>query len=145
MGELKLRDSVTALRGVGPGSAKRLARLDITEIRDLLLHLPLRYQDRTRTMPLGELAVGTECLVVGEVLGADVNYGRRRSLLVRLQDDSGRLAMRLFHYSRGQRESFAPGAWVRCFGAVRMGPAGPEMVHPDYRVFPRSRHHLHLN
>ena len=136
MGELKLRDSVTALRGVGPGSAKRLARLGITEIRDLLLHLPLRYQDRTRTMPLGELAVGTECLVVGEVLGADVNYGRRRSLLVRLQDDSGRLAMRLFHYSRGQRESFAPGAWVRCFGAVRMGPAGPEMVHPDYRVYP---------
>ncbi len=136
MGGLKLRDSVTALRGVGPGSAKRLARLGIAEIRDLLLHLPLRYQDRTRTMPLGELAAGTECLVAGEVLGADVNYGRRRSLLVRLQDDSGRLAMRLFHYSRGQRESFAPGTWVRCFGAVRMGPMGLEMVHPEYRVFP---------
>ena len=136
MGGLKLRDSVTALRGVGPGSAKRLARLGIAEIRDLLLHLPLRYQDRTRTTPLGELAAGTECLVAGEVLGADVNYGRRRSLLVRLQDDSGRLAMRLFHYSRGQRESFAPGAWVRCFGAVRMGPMGLEMVHPEYRLFP---------
>ena len=136
MGGLKLRDSVTALRGVGPGSAKRLARLGIAEIRDLLLHLPLRYQDRTRTTPLGELAAGTECLVVGEVMGADMNYGRRRSLLVRLQDDRGRLAMRLFHYSRGQRESFAPGAWVRCFGTVRMGPAGLEMVHPDYRIFP---------
>ncbi|MYE22429.1 MAG: ATP-dependent DNA helicase RecG [Gammaproteobacteria bacterium] len=136
MGGLKLRDSVTALRGVGPGSAKRLARLGIAEIRDLLLHLPLRYQDRTRTTPLGELAAGTECLVAGEILGADVNYGRRRSLLVRLQDDSGRLAMRLFHYSRGQRESFAPGAWVRCFGAVRMGPLGLEMVHPEYRLFP---------
>ncbi|MDE0690950.1 MAG: ATP-dependent DNA helicase RecG [Gammaproteobacteria bacterium] len=136
MGGLKLRDSVTALRGVGPGSAKRLARLGIAEIRDLLLHLPLRYQDRTRTTPLGELAAGTECLVAGEILGADVNYGRRRSLLVRLQDDSGRLAMRLFHYSRGQRESFAPGAWVRCFGVVRMGPAGHEMVHPEYRLFP---------
>ena len=136
MGGLKLRDSVTALRGVGPGSAKRLARLGISEIRDLLLHLPLRYQDRTRTTPLGELAAGTECLVAGEILGADVNYGRRRSLLVRLQDDSGRLAMRLFHYSRGQRESFAPGAWVRCFGVVRMGPAGLEMVHPEYRLFP---------
>ena len=136
MGGLKLRDSVTALRGVGPGSAKRLARLGIAEIRDLLLHLPLRYQDRTRTIPLGELAAGSECLVAGEVLGADVNYGRRRSLLVRLQDDSGRLAVRLFHYSRGQRESFAPGVWVRCFGAVRMGPLGLEMVHPDYRIFP---------
>ncbi len=136
MGGLKLRDSVTALRGVGPGSAKRLARLGIAEVRDLLLHLPLRYQDRTRTTPLGELAAGTECLVAGEILGAELNYGRRRSLLVRLQDDSGRLAMRLFHYSRGQRESFAPGAWVRCFGAVRMGPLGLEMVHPEYRLFP---------
>ena len=136
MGGLKLRDSVTALRGVGPGSAKRLARLGIAEIRDLLLHLPLRYQDRTRTTPLGQLAAGTECLVAAEILGADINYGRRRSLLVRLQDDSGRLAMRLFHYSRGQREAFTPGAWVRCFGTVRMGPAGPEMVHPEYRLFP---------
>ena len=136
MGGLKLRDSVTALRGVGPGSAKRLARLGIAEVRDLLLHLPLRYQDRTRTTPLGELEAGTECLVAGEILGAEVNYGRRRSLLVRLQDDSGRLAMRLFHYSRGQRESFAPGAWVRCFGTARMGPTGPEMVHPEYRLFP---------
>ncbi len=136
MGGLELRDSVTALRGVGPGSARRLARLGIAEVRDLLLHLPLRYQDRTRTMPLGELAGGEECLVVAEVIGAEVNYGRRRSLLVRLQDDSGRLAIRLFHYSRNQRESFAPGTWVQCFGAVRMGPAGLEMVHPDYRLFP---------
>ena len=85
MGGLKLRDSVTVLRGVGPGSAKRLARLGIAEIRDLLLHLPLRYQDRTRTVPLGELAAGTECLVAGEVLAADVNYGRRRSLLAPLK------------------------------------------------------------
>ena len=136
MGGLKLRDSVTALRGVGPGSAKRLARLGIAEVRDLLLHLPLRYQDRTRTIPLGELAAGEECLVVAEVMGAEPHYGRRRSLVVRLRDESGRLAMRLFHYSRNQKAAFAPGAWVRCFGAVRMGPTGLEMVHPDYRLFP---------
>ena len=136
MGGLKLRDSVTALRGVGPGSAKRLARLGIAEVRDLLLHLPLRYQDRTRTIPLGELAAGEECLVVAEVMGAEPHYGRRRSLVVRLHDESGRLAMRLFHYSRNQKAAFAPGAWVRCFGVVRMGPTGLEMVHPDYRLFP---------
>lgn len=124
------------MRGIGAGTAAKLERLGIADVRDLILHLPARYQDRTRSRPLAELAAGDECLVTAEIASAGLAYGRRRSLVVRLADDTGRLSLRLFHFSRGQSEAFARGAWVRCFGAVRMGPTGLEMAHPEYRIFP---------
>ena len=125
---------VTDLPGVGPGTAEKLARLNVETIGDLILHLPYRYQDRTRSVPFDELEPGSECLVTGRVTASAVAYGRRRSLLTRLTDERGALSIRLFHYSRSQQQGIRPGMWMRCFGEVRMGPAGKEMVHPEYRM-----------
>ena len=129
---------VAALRGVGPSLAASLARLGIHRVMDLLLHLPFRYQDRTRAVPLGELAPGRECLVQGRVLDSAPAYGRRRSWLVTLDDGSGILRLRFFHFSRRQFAGLKPGHCMRCFGEVRFGAGGLEMVHPEYRAYPAT-------
>ena len=133
---MKPSDPVTVLHRVGPAAARNLSRLGIVSIGDLLLHLPMRYEDRTRHVPLREVEIGQSCLVAGELVRSNMAYGRRRSLTATLSDGAGFLTMRLFHFSRRQLEALRPGVWLRCFGEVRAGPAGREMVHPEYRVLP---------
>lgn len=130
----ELSSPVTALSGVGPALAEKLARLDVATVEDLLFLLPLRYEDRTRQVKIGALSIGRRCLVAGEVLLAETVYRRRRSLLVRIGDGTGQLTLRFFYFSRAQQAQFKPGTRVSCFGEVRRGPDGPEMVHPEYRL-----------
>lgn len=125
---------VTELSGVGDALALKLARLRISTLADLLFHMPLRYQDRTRITPIGTLRAGQEAVVEGEVAASDVVRGRRRSLLVRLKDGSGILSLRFFHFSPAQQQQFQPGVQVRCFGEARAGATGLEIYHPEYRL-----------
>ncbi|HEV3180602.1 MAG TPA: ATP-dependent DNA helicase RecG [Steroidobacteraceae bacterium] len=125
--------AVTALRGVGAALATRLARLGVTRVSDLLFLLPLRYEDRTQLSPLGSLLPGTRAAVEGEIQLTEVAYRGRRQLLSRISDGSGQLTLRFFHFSAGQQQALARGTRVRCFGEVRRGPLGLEMVHPEYR------------
>jgi ATP-dependent DNA helicase RecG len=125
---------VTDLKGVGPRVAERLARLGICSIPDLLFHLPLRYQDRTRVVRIAALRPGEEVVVEAQVLDAQVLYRRRRSLWVEVGDGDARLGLRLFHFSAAQRHALSPGVRIRCFGVVRAGPQGLEMIHPEYRL-----------
>ncbi|OBS08325.1 ATP-dependent DNA helicase RecG [Acidihalobacter prosperus] len=134
MTALSLQSPVAAMKGVGERLAERLARLGIERVEDLLFHLPLRYQDRSRLTPLGGLRPQQEVQVQGRVLHAEVVVRRRRALLVRIGDDSGQLTLRFFHFGGTQRQQFAPGHCVRAFGEVRAGAAGLEMVHPEYRI-----------
>ncbi|MGD9602757.1 MAG: ATP-dependent DNA helicase RecG [Gammaproteobacteria bacterium] len=130
---LTLDDPVARLSGVGPRVRERLERLGVTSIRDVLYHLPLRYQDRTRLTAIGALAPKMEVVIEGQVLNSQVQFGRRRSLLVRLEDDTGTITLRFFHFNREQQLRMSPGCNVRCFGEVRRGPQSLEMVHPECR------------
>ncbi|MDX1799754.1 MAG: ATP-dependent DNA helicase RecG [Marinobacter sp.] len=127
---------VTALKGVGSALAGTLARLGIESVQDLLFHLPHRYEDRTRIIPMGSLRVGDVGVVEGEVIKTDLVMGRRRSLQVTLRDDSGFLVMRFFHFNAAQKNQLGEGARVRCYGEVRPGRAGYEFYHPEYQVNP---------
>ncbi len=124
------------MRGVGPRLAERLARLDLLTVQDLLLHLPLRYQDRSHPRPIGALLPGEVALVEGQVAEARISQGQRRALKVRLLDPSGALQLRFFHFGGYQTANLIPGARLRCFGEVRARPGDPtlEMIHPEYRV-----------
>jgi len=124
---------VTSLRGVGAALAVTLERLGLRTVQDVLFHLPLRYEDRTRVVPIGTLRAGDRAVVEGEVQLAEVVFRRRRALLCRIADGSGFLTLRFFHFSAAQQESLARGARLRCFGEARPGPAGLEIVHPEYR------------
>jgi ATP-dependent DNA helicase RecG len=125
---------VTALKGVGAALAEKLAKVGLENLQDILFHLPTRYQDRTRITPIGELRPGQDAVVEGIVGGADVVMGRRRSLLVRLQDGSGTLSLRFFHFSQAQKEGLKRGTQLRCYGEVRPGATGLEIYHPEYRA-----------
>ena len=129
-----LDQPLTALRGVGPDLARKLAGLELQRVGDLLFHLPLRYEDRRAFVPMARLQPDRDQLVRGVVEHAEQKFGRRRSLLVSVRDDSGWLRLRFFHYNRQQAESFRRGRHVRCFGTVRAGPGGLEIVHPEYRL-----------
>jgi len=124
---------VTALRGVAAALAARLERLGVTSVADLLLLLPLRYEDRTRVSAIGALTPGARATVEGEVQLTEVAYRRRRQLLTRISDGSGFLTLRFFYFSASQQQGLVRGTRLRAFGEVRRGPLGLEMVHPEYR------------
>lgn len=125
---------LTVLRGVGPGVAARLSALHLHTLQDLLFHLPLRYQDRTRISPIAASRIGSELLLEGQVLGCEITFGRRRSLLCRIKDATGIITLRFYHFSAAQKNALTPGALVRCYGEVRAGKTGPELYHPEYQV-----------
>lgn len=125
---------VTTLAGVGDALAAKLERLDIQRVMDLLFHLPLRYQDRTRVVPIASLRAGQEAVIEGEVTAAEIVQGRRRSLLVRLRDGSGVVSLRFFHFAMAQVQQFTRGTRIRLFGEARTGSTGIELYHPEYQL-----------
>ena len=131
---IALDEVVTRLHGVGEKVAEHLAKLRIARVGDLLFHLPLRYQDRTRLTPIGALRFNREAQVEGVIEVAQVVFGRRRALVVRVADGSGAINLRFFHFNSAQQQRLAIGRRVRCFGEVRRGPNSLEMVHPECQV-----------
>ena len=126
--------TIESLPGVGPKLAERLAKLGVLRVGDLVCLLPQRYEDRTALRPLGSLVPGEKALIEGDVQLAEVAFRRRRQLLCRLADGTGAMTLRFFHFTRSQQHSLAKGARVRCYGEVRIGSAGFEMVHPEHRL-----------
>lgn len=131
MGSVPEPSSLTVLKGVGPALEEKLNRLGLRSVEDVLFHLPLRYQDRTRIMPIGALRPGMDGVIEGVILGADVVMGRRRSLLCRIQDGSGTLSLRFYYFSAALKASLQRGSHWRCYGEVRTGASGLEIYHPE--------------
>ena len=121
------------LRGVGPALADKLARLGVFQVQDLLFVLPMRYEDRTQISPMGSVRPGSRVVVEGEIQLSDVKYRGRRQLMCRIADGTGSLTLRFFYFSGAQQAGLARGTRIRCYGEVRRGPFGPEIVHPEYR------------
>ena len=124
---------VACLRGVGPALAEKLAKLGVTQVQDLLFVLPSRYEDRTQISEIGSVRPGMRAVVEGEIQLTEVAYRRRRQLLCRIADGTGSLTLRFFYFSGAQQANLARGTRIRCFGEVRRGPLGLEIVHPEYR------------
>ncbi|WP_428241515.1 ATP-dependent DNA helicase RecG [Gynuella sp.] len=125
---------LTNLKGVGEKLVEKLNKIGVFQPLDLLFHLPYRYQDRTRIAPIGGLRFGQAVVVEAEVRAAQVVFGKRRSLVVRVQDGTGTLTLRFFHFSAAQKNQFVSGNRVRCYGEVRTGSTGYEMYHPEYKL-----------
>jgi ATP-dependent DNA helicase RecG len=124
---------VATLRGVGPALAEKLAKLGVSQVQDLLFVLPSRYEDRTQISEIGALRAGSRSVVEGEIQLAEVAYRRRRQLLCRITDGTGSLTLRFFYFSAAQQANLTRGTRIRCFGEIRRGPLGLEIVHPEYR------------
>ena len=118
-----------------PSSLKaKLAKLGIRREFDLVLHLPLRYEDETRLTPIAEAREGVPVQVEGTVTESRIAYRPRRQLVCRIEDESGSLYMRFLNFYGSQAKALVAGARVRAFGEVRPGFFGAEMIHPRYRM-----------
>jgi len=124
------------LKGVGPKVAEKLSKIGLNTIQDVLFHLPFRYEDRTRVVPIGSLHQGQSALIEGEIDYADISFTRsgkrRRVLLVHLTDGTGSVVLRFFYFNKQQQQALCAGAKLRCFGDARLGKSSLEMVHPEY-------------
>ncbi|KZC40243.1 UNVERIFIED_ORG: ATP-dependent DNA helicase RecG, partial [Rhodanobacter sp. FW104-R5] len=123
-----------ALPGVGPALVAALARLGLERVQDLWFHLPLRYEDKTRITAIADLRVGERAQVEGVVEAVERGFRYRPQLKVAIGDASRQtLLLRFFHFNRAQAEQLLPGTRLLCYGEVRHGAQGLEMVHPNYQ------------
>lgn len=129
-----LLEPVSSLSGVGPQSVIRFQKLGIYCIKDLLFHLPLRYQDRTRIYPINSLQPNMAVLFCGTVEFTEVLMTGRRSLICRISDSTGYITLKFFHFTAKQKSDLSPGTLISCFGEIRHGYQGKEIVHPEYKI-----------
>ena len=117
-------------------ATEKLARLGITREEDLVLHLPLRYEDHTRITPLAKVKVGETAQTEGIVVSTEIQYRPRRQLVCLIRDDAreASLVLRFFSFYPSHQKTLRSGARVRVFGDVRSGYYGPEIVHPQFKI-----------
>lgn len=124
---------VTTLKGVGPGMASKLEKIGLVSLQDVLFHLPLRYEDRTRITTIRDLVPGIYTNIIGEITQNEIIQGKRRMMLVTINDGTGSVNLRFFHFSASQKNSLAIGLSIRCYGEINRGMRGFEIVHPEYK------------
>ena len=125
---------ITELKGVGPKMAERLLKLGILTVQDMLFHLPLRYEDRTRLYAISELSLHSHVSVEATIETSQITFGKRRMLVCQINDGTGRLTLRFFNFTAAQKNAFSAGKIIRCFGEIRRGRVGFEMSHPEYSI-----------
>lgn len=130
----RLNQAVTSLIGITKDTAKRLEKLHILVIQDLLFHLPLRYENRVENCQIAALTLGQQVLINGRVEFVDILRRKKRSMICRINDGTGYIDLRFFHFTIRQFNALKPGILLSCFGAVRQGYAGLEIIHPEYKI-----------
>ena len=130
-----LLQPLTQLKGIGPQLAQKFLQLDIKNIADLLFHLPRGYQDRTQITPIKNIQLGQHLTISGTITQVRQIYKRRKMLICHLSDESSSIILRFFYFQAFQLQQLREGQQCRCFGEVRLGYDGLEMIHPEYRVF----------
>lgn len=123
---------VESLKGVGPSLRNKLLKIGIKTVEDVVFHLPLRYEDRTKISSIDSVTPGRAYLLEGKITQIKVMYGRRRSLLAFLEDPTGKIGLRFYYFSKYQQENLKHIKKLRCYGEVRQGSTGPEIYHPEY-------------
>ncbi|MFT5138301.1 MAG: ATP-dependent DNA helicase RecG [Arenicella sp.] len=137
--------ALTQLKGVGPKLAQQFSDWGIHDLVNLLFHLPFRYEDRTRITPIATLRPQQTYVVQGFVRSSQILFGKRRSLSVRIQDQSGSLGLRFFHFTASQKNQFEDGVEIRCYGEARRGASGLEIYHPEYQLVSADEGELEQN
>jgi ATP-dependent DNA helicase RecG len=130
---------LSTFKGVGPSLAEKLEKIGLLSAQDMLFHLPLRYEDKTRITTVRDLLVGTSTNIIGEITDNQITHGKRRMMVVTLNDGTGNLQLCFFSFSASQRNSLAVGKNIRCYGEVKRGPRGYQIVHPEYKALDDDR------
>ena len=146
MSQLLSAIPLNSLSGVGAKVAEKLEKVGLNNVQDLLFHLPLRYEDRTRIYPIVKLHAGLWAAVQGKVMHVDTIFGKRKMLTVKISDGNGTITLRFFNFTAGMKNNFAEGKQVHAYGEIKRGNMGLEIVHPDYKFFaPRQQPDVEAN
>ncbi len=146
MSQLLSAIPLNSLSGVGAKVAEKLEKVGLNNVQDLLFHLPLRYEDRTRIYPIVKLHAGLWAAVQGKVMHVDTIFGKRKMLAVKISDGNGTITLRFFNFTAGMKNNFAEGKQVHAYGEIKRGNMGLEIVHPDYKFFaPRQQPGVEAN
>ena len=124
---------IESLKGVGSKLAGTLQKLGLLSVQDLLFHLPHRYVDRTCITDIGELNAMQSAVIQGVITGSRVVYGKKRSLVVTLADNTGQITLRFYFFTSAQQKQLSEGQCLRCYGEARPGALGLELYHPEYQ------------
>lgn len=126
--------ALSTLKGVGPSMTAKLEKIGLLSVQDLLFHLPLRYEDRTRVTTIRDCLPGTHTNIIGEITSNQITNGKRRMLLVTLNDGTGNVQLCFFSFTASQKNNLSVGRTIRCYGEIKRGPRGFQIVHPEYRA-----------
>lgn len=137
-----LSEPCDILPGVGPALAAKLAKCGIHTLQDLLFHLPFRYQDRTRITAIADTRLHDWCVIVGKVVQTRISYGRKRTLHCYVEDKTGTIQLRFFHFNNQQMQAMNNSASIRIFGEIRNKDPMPDMVHPEYQLLDDETIHV---
>jgi len=121
-------------KGVGPKVLEKLSAMGLGTVEDMLFHFPLRYQDKTRLTPIGELREGVDAMVRGTIRASGIARGRRPTLIVKVDDGTGLVTLRFFHFRRSQALQLKVGSTITLFGQPRLTGSQPEFAHPEYQL-----------
>lgn len=125
---------LTSLSGVGAAIAEKLSRIGIQNVQDLLFHLPMRYEDRTRITPISDVRSESFATIEGYVQHTEVQFGRRPILSVTLSDGTSKIMLKFFNFNAGMKNSLATGVRVKAFGEIKRGRYMAEIHHPEYQI-----------
>ncbi|MDP0027049.1 ATP-dependent DNA helicase RecG [Glaesserella parasuis] len=125
---------LTALSGVGAAISEKLSRIGINNVQDLLFHLPMRYEDRTRITPIADVRPESFATVEGFVQLTEVQFGRRPILSTTISDGTSKITLKFFNFNAGMKNSLATGVRVKAFGEIKRGRFMAEIHHPEYQI-----------
>ena len=125
---------LTSLSGVGVAIAEKLSRIGIQNVQDLLFHLPMRYEDRTRITPISDVRPESFATIEGYVQHTEVQFGRCPILSVTLSDGTSKIMLKFFNFNAGMKNSLATGVRVKAFGEIKRGRYMAEIHHPEYQI-----------
>jgi len=133
-----LDQSIIILKGIGSKLLERFAKRSLFTLNDLLFHLPIRYQDKTRIIPIADLHVSDHALISGKLIHCEVQTARRSILTCKINDDTGIIELRFFHFKHQQVQSLKraleQGKSLRCFGEIKRNRYSLEIFHPEYQI-----------
>tara|TARA_Y100000768_G_scaffold7997_2_gene5565 strand:- start:1923 stop:3986 length:2064 start_codon:yes stop_codon:yes gene_type:complete len=131
--------SLLDLKGIGQKGLIKLNKIGINSIEDLLFHLPIRYNDKTKLSNISDLEPGKKLLFEGRIEKANVIFFKKRMFVVRISDETGSVQLRFFYFNKSQISNFSVGKNVRCFGELRVASNTKEVVHPECLFYDKER------
>lgn len=126
--------TISHLPGLGDALAKKFNQLGIYSIRDLLLHLPIRYEDRSSSKTISTLSIGEHTTIQGQIVKAEIILAKKRMLICTIRDETGIANLRFMNFYPTMKQSMVPGKWIKAYGEVRKGKLYFEMIHPQIQI-----------